>query len=227
MNNFSPELAEICDRLLDENVIRFGEFRLKVHETKPDLPLSPIYLNLRTEGVIKNGEAGTLTTDTLGLIVRAMYSKLMESGATKFDAYCGIPNAGVPFADVIEASPEMNLGIRIDLIKEDKGDGKRQIVGIKGEVPLEKGANILVIDDLISQGATKMEAIGVLRQAGFKTDSLAVFVDRKQGGAEDLRANGVRVYAFTTIREIVSYYLQNNRINQATFDTVSQYFGWS
>ena len=40
-------LQQVADTLFDLGVIKFGAFRLKLHEKNPDAPLSPIYVNLR------------------------------------------------------------------------------------------------------------------------------------------------------------------------------------
>ncbi len=46
MNKAQERLAE---RLFNEDVIKFGGFKLKLHEKNPEAPLSPIFFNLRTE----------------------------------------------------------------------------------------------------------------------------------------------------------------------------------
>ena len=46
MNKAQERLAE---RLYEEEVIKFGNFKLKLHGKNPEAPLSPIFFNLRTE----------------------------------------------------------------------------------------------------------------------------------------------------------------------------------
>ena len=37
----------VAEQLFDINAIKFGAFRMKLHDTNPDAPLSPIYVDLR------------------------------------------------------------------------------------------------------------------------------------------------------------------------------------
>ena len=44
-----PPLDGIANRLVEVGAVKFGAFKLKLHRTKPDAPLSPHYFDYRTQ----------------------------------------------------------------------------------------------------------------------------------------------------------------------------------
>ena len=58
--------AKLAQLLFKVGAIKFGAFKLKLHEKDPDAPLSPIYLNLRTDRHPEN--PGPLTDEMMNLI---------------------------------------------------------------------------------------------------------------------------------------------------------------
>jgi uridine monophosphate synthetase len=61
------------------------------------------------------------------------------------------------------------------------------------------GERVVVIDDIVTDGASKLEAIEPLEAAGLVVEDLVVLVDREQGGRERLAAKGYRLHAVVTI----------------------------
>jgi len=57
----------------------------------------------------------------------------------------------------------------------------------------------VVIDDIITDGASKLEAIESLEAAGLVVEDLVVLIDREQGGRERLAAKGYRLQAVLSI----------------------------
>ncbi len=86
---------QVADRIHDRGAIKFGAFKLKLHEKNPDAPLSPIYLTLR---IPENG--GPLTDDDVEVIGQELYAMVQREGVI-FDLVVGIPRAGEPFAKVV------------------------------------------------------------------------------------------------------------------------------
>src|SRR4030095_6516466 len=63
------------------------------------------------------------------------------------------------------------------------------------------GEHVVVIDDIITDGASKFEAIESLEEAGLVVRDLVILIDREQGGRELLAARGYTLHSVLTISQ--------------------------
>jgi len=75
--------------------------------------------------------------------------------------------------------------------REVKEHGTRRAI----EGPFRIGDVALVVDDLITRGDSKLEAIAPLEEAGLSVHDVVVLIDREQGGADDLSRRGYKLHA--------------------------------
>ncbi len=191
-------------------------FKLKLHETRPDAPLSPIYLNLRTPD---NPKSGPLTQEIVGLAASCMvYIKLAHK--LPCHAVVGVPRAGDPFA----AAFAQFTGVkRIELDKFEQGE-KRHIAGVKGLHSVSKEVqDVLLLDDLLTGADSKIEAVLNLRESGFTVTDAIVLVDREQGGVEALAKHDVIVHSVFTMSELLDGYVANGSMTPYMRTKVQQY----
>lgn len=84
--------------------------------------------------------------------------------------------------------------------KEPKKHGtSRFIEGVENFVA---GTNFLVVEDVVTTGASAIKAIEILKNEGFKVSHILTIVDREAGGAEAFKKLGVEFHSFFTISEI-------------------------
>ena len=198
--------------LFDAGAIKFGAFRLKLHEKNPDAPLSPIYVTLRTPE-----QEGPLTPDVVEMIGQEHFA-IVKKAAVEFDLVTGIPRAGEPFAEVVSrlsGKPRLKLGKKVE-------EDRRKIDSvISGDYRL--GQRVLLVDDLITQADTKKEAIGVCEEAQLVAAGVVVLVDRQQGGTEQLKGAGYDLHAAFPLSVLLDYYVRVGRIDQTKCDEVMDY----
>lgn len=203
---------DLALKLFEVGAIKFGAFKLKLHEKNPDAPLSPIYLNLRTP------PKGPLTEElvtALGGVFLHRFARLEE---IPYQGVVGVPNAGEPFATAFaKASRAPQLWLDK---KEDKG--KRTIVprllneGM-AEVGISKGDTMLLVDDLITEADSKLEAIEALQSGGLIVKDVLVLVDREQGGREALARVGITLHAAWQITGLLEFYRDSRLIDDQKY----------
>jgi orotate phosphoribosyltransferase len=162
---FRREFVEFAIR---EGVLRFGEFKTKAGR------LSPYFFNA---GLFNDG-------NRLGRLGRYYAQAALASGIA-FDmlfgpAYKGITLAAATAVALAEAGHNVPFCFNRKEAK-DHGEGGN-IVGS----PL--AGRVLIIDDVITEGASKREAIEIIRAAGALPAGVLIALDRQERGRGELSA---------------------------------------
>jgi uridine monophosphate synthetase len=171
------ELSELFYRI---GVVRFGEFTLK------DGRISPFYLDLRV-----------LVTfpDALARVARAM---LQRAESLIFDRIAGIPYAGLPIAVAMALIAERPM---VYARKEAKAYGTKRL--IEGEY--RAGERALLVDDVVTSGGAKLEAVAPFTSAGLVVEDVLVVVDREESGAATLAAAGLRLHSVLKVHALLGH----------------------
>ncbi|MEA2070683.1 MAG: orotate phosphoribosyltransferase [Asgard group archaeon] len=110
----------------------------------------------------------------------------------------GIPLAAIPFATLIAHKLQKPYYI---LRKKPKKHGLQKL--LEGEI--EEGQKILLVDDLISSGFSKIEAIKALREEGATVEDLFVFIDRTPEGVKSFeKEQNVTVHYLINAKDILA-----------------------
>src|SRR5262249_36932264 len=114
----------------------------------------------------------------------------------QYDRLAAIPYAALPIGVALA------LQVKRPMIyprKERKEHGTARLI----EGDYKSGERVLVIDDLITKGDSKIEAIAPLREAGLQITDIAVLLDRQSGGVQAMAAAGVTVHAALRLDEML------------------------
>ena len=193
--------------LFDLQKIKFGAFKLKLHEKNPDAPLSPIYLNIRD-----------LTEHLYALIGDLLHDLVVEERLDNVDYVIGIPKAGEPIGRALAKAIGKPL-LRIEKIEAD-GGGR-----ISSNIldPFEKGSSVLLVDDLVTKANTKREAIESVEANGLKVKATLVLYDREQGGLAELNAEGQKTIAVSRLSEALEFFVKRKNITSEKMKEVMDY----
>jgi orotate phosphoribosyltransferase len=194
-----------ADALLATGAVKFGAFRLKLHETQPDAPLSPLYVDLR---VLRS------FPDALDAAVETL-REMISARNLAFTRYADVPMAATPLVAVL-----MHL-TRIPMITPREAKTHGAGGNINGA--FTPGETVLVIDDLVTHADSKLEAIRVLEANGLVVRDIAVLIDREQGGPEQLAAAGYRLHASLKLSQLLDYWRSAGAIDEATYEKVRAY----
>lgn len=94
--------------------------------------------------------------------------------------------------------------------KEPKKHGtSRYIEGVEN---LPRGSPILVLEDVVTTGASALKAIEILKNEGFVPSAVLSVVDRAAGGAEAFRSLGLPFFSLFDLKEISDFYRSSRKI---------------
>ncbi len=164
--------------LFNAGCIQFGTFTLKSGLT------SPIYVDLR------------LLVSHPPLLREVACAMAQVARRLAFDRIAAIPYAGLPIGVALALELDQPL---IYPRREIKAHGTRRAI----EGAFEPGETVLLVDDLITRGDSKLEAIALLEEAGLTVRDVLVLIDREQSGAEDLARRGYWLHAVLRLTEIL------------------------
>ncbi|MDO8056425.1 MAG: orotate phosphoribosyltransferase, partial [Candidatus Hermodarchaeota archaeon] len=194
-------ISEVALLLHDVNAIKFGSFTLASGKT------SPYYIDLRI--IPSYPEAFNQLT---ALFVRW----LVTHKEVTFDRIAGVPTAGISFATAL--SQRLQTPMLYIRTKPKKHGRQQQVEGI-----LNPGDKVLVIDDLITDGGSKIEAVQSLREVGAKVQDVLVVVDREEGGDSLLKEANIQLHALAPISSIVAALEQERRITHKKAKEILDY----
>jgi len=188
--------------------VKFGAFKLKLHELHPEAPLSPVYINMRE-----------MQQSIIDRMAELMYEISMAQDL-RYDYVIGIPKAGEPIAEAfcrLAGKPMLKM-----VKQEATAVGGRKITStIIGK--FEPGKKVLLIDDLITQADTKLEAFAGVEANGLMAMDLLLGMDREQGGVEILQDQGKNVYAVSKLKDSLNLFVREEKIDEAKKKEVIEY----
>lgn len=163
-------MKDIKKMLEDCGALQFGEFTLASGAK------STYYIDIK--------KASTKPA-VLGAIAKAMSEKINDLGHRP-DRVAGVVLGSIPLATALS----LETGIPLLMVRKERKDhGTGKLV----EGDLEKGDDVLVIEDVITTAGSSMKAIAALREEGAKVNKVLSVIDREGGGRENLDGIGVEL----------------------------------
>lgn len=135
-----------------------------------------------------------LSAEGMQLVGYACYQEIKLSPV---DAIGGLTLGADPIA-YATAMISTQYGKPVDVFvvrKEAKGHGTKQRI----EGNLKPGSNVIVIEDVLTTGASAIEAVKRMQEAGHNVLGVLAFVDREEGGVDNVKAEcGCKVRSLYT-----------------------------
>jgi uridine monophosphate synthetase len=195
---YSPILKAVADGLLEVGCVKFGSFTMKSGI------VSPIYIDLRR----------LVSYPKMLSKVAGAYVSLIKE--LEFDCLAAIPYAALP----IGTSISLRMGIpMIYPRREVKAYGTQAAI----EGVFAEGDTTLVIDDLITTGGSKLEAIKRLEAAGLRIKDIAVLIDRRMPGSDAFVKAGYQLHSVFTLEALLQYWENTGQISKDRSEEVGQF----
>ena len=167
--------------LVRQRALKFGDFTLASGKK------SSYYLD---------GKQITLHSTGLRLVSLGLLDLLKE---VRFDAIGGMSIGADPIiGGVLAVAAEQGRDLAGFLVrKEAKGHGTQRFI----EGPVQPGAKVVIVDDVITTGGSSLQAIERIQEFGGEVVHVVAIVDRLQGGAEAFGKLALPFSPLLTIRD--------------------------
>ncbi len=179
-------------RLIDLIKQRAFVFSDKEEFTLASGKKSRYYFNLKK--VLYNPEA-------LYIVGKLCYEKIKSLGLSP--THVGGLTLGADPIAVAIARYSYDVGDPIEAFvvrKKPKGHGSMsQIEGY-----IQKGARVVILEDVLTTGGSAMKALDVALGAGLQVLGVLVLLDRQEGGKEALQQTGIQVHCLLTVKDFIS-----------------------
>ena len=183
----------LANKLSDISVIKFGDFTLKSGMKSNN------YIDMRL--AISHPDV----LKTLAVHLQAMQQRCPT------DLLCAVPHAAVP------VTTAFSMISRIPMImarKEAKDHGTKKMI----EGVYAPGQTCLIIEDVVTTGASTLEAIKTVEAAGLRVKDVIALIDRQQGGSENIASKGYRLHALFTLQELLGLLKKPQELDQKKMD---------
>jgi len=160
------------------------------------------------------------------LIDFAVHRIICDVGRHRIDAVAGGETAGIPFAAWV--ADRLRLPMQY-VRKKPKGFGR----GAQIEGKLDHGQRVLLVEDLATDGKSKVNFINAIRAAGGICEHCFVlfFYDIYPLGRKILDDLGVTLHALTTWRDVLRVAKASGKFDAAMLSEVERFIadpaGWS
>ncbi len=142
------------------------------------------------------------TFDPRGVsLVGKLVFEIVKDKGEKISAVGGLTIGADPIAisTIIAALNEKYILKGFSVRKEAKSHGKRKL--IEGNLDIED--KVVILDDVITTGASTIKAIEAVREFGCDIIMVVALVDRREGGTETIKKLGCDVHTIFTIDDLL------------------------
>lgn len=174
--------------LFAKDMIKFGEFTLKSGKK------SYIYADIRT----------SISYPQIFKQICDEYGKIMTN--INYNMICGVPYSALAIASAIAYEKSIPMLLKR---KEAKEYGTKKIL----EGTYHTNQNCLLIEDVITTGASLLETSSVLEEHGLKVTDVCTLIDRNQGGREAMDKHGYKLHSIMNLVDIIEVLFENNKIS--------------
>ncbi len=213
MEEYKKQFIEF---MLDCNALKFGDFTLKSGRK------SPFFMN-----------AGAYVTGRQLLELAGFYAESIHNTyGDDFDVLFGPAYKGIPLAVATAMAYYEKYGKEVRYVSNRKEVKDHGDTGILLGSKLQDGDRVIMIEDVTTSGKSMEETVPIVRaQADVNIVGLMVSLDRNEKGKGEKTAlkevselYGFRTAAIVSMKEVVAYLSENNRLDDELKARIDAYY---
>ncbi len=168
---------------------------------------SPIYCDNRI----------TLSYTSVRVFLKEEIAKIVELQYGKPDVIAGVATGAIAIGVLVA----QELGVPFIYVRpEPKSHGRKNQI----EGHLEKGQNVVVIEDLISTGKSSLNSVKALKEAGATVKGMvAIFSYEFNIASENFKNSNVGLSTLSNYSHLLEQAVDSNYINEKQLDTLSDW----
>lgn len=175
--------------------LRFGQFKLSNETEQAQSRVYADVRNLRRHLDMKR-------------LAISLYEDKLRIRCMKFDFVADVPT-GVTF---LVSSLSDRIVVPMITPRESKSHGSGSKV--EGMLEEDKGKTAVVVEDVITTGASVLKSVRILRENGINVTDAIALIEREQGGRELLAEEGVKLNSIFTLSEILAYGIRAGKFDK-------------
>lgn len=180
-------------------ILQFGEFKLKSGV------MSPFYIDMR---IVQSFPEALHD-------ITAIYAELLKDLPQNIKL-AGIPEAGIPLATAVGYETHRPL---IQPRAKVKAHGRGKLI----EGDWKPGDKVAIIDDLVTKGDSKVEAIEQFKACELEIAGFYLLLDREMGGKRLVQDAGYEIEIAMTITEVVDILLSEGKLEKTRYDEIVEF----
>ncbi len=192
------------------------------------LDIQAVHFNATTPFTLASGLPSPTYIDCRRVIgfprLRAMLMDFMaatvlrDAGFEAFDIIAGGETAGIPFAALVAERLALPMAY---VRKKPKGYGRNARI----EGPMGPGDRVLLVEDLTTDGGSKLSFVDAIRETGATCAHTAVIFSYGifPGTVETLAAHGLRLHALCTWWDVLAAAREGQAFDTATLTEVDAF----
>lgn len=149
---------------------------------------------------------------------------MRDAGFEVFDNVAGGETAGIPWAALVAERMALPMSY---VRKKPKGHGRT--AQIEGD--LREGDRALLVEDLATDGGSKITFVDAIRKAGGHCNDTAVIFYYGNLGQDTLKAHDIRLHYLCTWADVIAEARQGGDFDDATLSEVERFLadpaGWT
>lgn len=136
------------------------------------------------------------------------------SGLGLFDAVCGVATAGIPHGMLLAHILEKPF---LYIRSKPKAHGKGNLI----EGPFEKGMKLLVVEDLVNQGASLEKALIAMKDSGAEVTDAFCIVDYQMPAAiSRMKQQEIHLHSLVDLDTLLTLSKKENSLSPAEIEMV-------